>query len=39
MYQNCIDTEQNGKGGNVSGTLYLPSTPQENNALDVLKRK
>jgi len=29
----------NGKGGNVSGTLYLPSTPQENNAIDVLKRK
>lgn len=29
----------NGKGGNVSGTLYLPSTPQENIAIDVLKRK
>lgn len=28
-----------GKGGNVSGTLYLPSTPQENNAIDVVMRK
>lgn len=29
----------NGKGGNVSGTLYIPSTPQENNAIQVLERK
>ena len=28
-----------GKGGNVSGTLYVPSTPQENNAIDTLTRK
>ncbi len=29
----------NGKGGNVSGTLYIPSTIQENNAFLVLKNK
>ena len=29
----------NGKGGNVSGTLYIPSTPQENNAIQVIERK
>lgn len=29
----------NGKGGNVSGTLYIPSTPQENNAIDTIRRK
>lgn len=28
-----------GKGGNVSGTLYIPSTPQENNIIEVVKRK
>jgi len=28
-----------GKGGNVSGTLYIPSTPQENNAIATIKRK
>jgi len=29
----------NNKGGNVSGTLYVPSTPQENCVIDVIKRK
>ncbi|WP_075981300.1 DNA methyltransferase [Bacillus massilinigeriensis] len=29
----------NGKGGFISGTLYIPSTPQENNALNQIKRK
>lgn len=29
----------NGKGGVISGTYYLPSTPQENNAFNQLRRK
>jgi DNA modification methylase/rubredoxin len=29
----------NNKGGNVSGTLYVPSTPQENNVIRTLLRK
>ncbi|MEH2096649.1 DNA methyltransferase [Nostoc sp.] len=29
----------NGKGGTVSGTFYLPSTPQEMNAIEQLKSK
>ena len=29
----------NGKGGNLSGTLYIPSTPQENNFFQTIKRK
>jgi len=29
----------NGKGGVTSGTYYLPSTPQENNPFNQLKRK
>ena len=29
----------NGKGGNLSGTLYVPSTPQENNVFRVVERK
>ena len=29
----------NGKGGNLSGTLYIPSTPQENNFFQIIKRK
>lgn len=29
----------NGKGGFISGTLYIPSTPQENNAINQLFRK
>jgi len=29
----------NGKGGNVSGTLYIPSTIQENNSVIILYRK
>ena len=29
----------NGKGGHLSGTLYICSTPQENSALQVLERK
>ena len=29
----------NGKGGTISGTYYLPSTPQENNPFNQLRRK
>lgn len=29
----------NGKGGNLSGTLYIPSTPQENNFFQIVRRK
>lgn len=29
----------NGKGGVISGTYYLPSTPQENNVFNQLRRK
>lgn len=29
----------NGKGGNLSGTLYIPSTPQENNVINIVRRK
>lgn len=29
----------NRKGGNVSGTLYIPSTIQENNVISLFKRK
>lgn len=29
----------NGKGGNLSGTLYICSTPQENSVLQALERK
>lgn len=29
----------NGKGGNLSGTLYICSTPQENSVLSALSRK
>ncbi|RTQ92250.1 DNA methyltransferase [Lysinibacillus telephonicus] len=29
----------NGKGGIISGTYYLPSTPQENNPFNQLRRK
>lgn len=29
----------NGKGGILSGTLYICSTPQENNIFNILKRK
>ncbi|MCY8752956.1 DNA methyltransferase [Bacillus inaquosorum] len=29
----------NGKGGVISGTYYLPSTPQENNSFNQLRRK
>ena len=39
MHQKLYRFRFSGKGGNVSGTLYIPSTSQENNAIDTIARK